>query len=145
MSKAESPAEGQRQEFLEKLRIFEETAEKIHPEKKGSGGAEDLARYREAIAELQLYFSQHWTNREMADWPMLPDSPTDISMYAAELKTEHRELIDELSQLARAADELEASMDQSEAADHLRSQSRSLALRIARHIGKADMPLGGYP
>lgn len=144
MSKAGSPAEGRRQEILEKLRLFEEAADKVHPEREGSETDDNVARYREAIEELQLHLSRHQTNREAADWPTLPDSPVDISAYAAELKIEHQELIDELSQLARAADEMETSMDRVEDADRLRSQSRSLALRIARHVGKAEMPLGDY-
>ena len=144
MSKAGSPAEGRRQELLEKLRIFEETADKIHPERQDSDTTENVARYREAIEELQLHLTQHLASREAADWPTLPDSPADISAYADELKTEHQELIDQLSQLARAAEELETSIDRADDAARLRTHSRSLALRIARHVGKEETPLGDY-
>lgn len=144
MSKAGNPAEGRRQEILEKLRIFEEAAEKVRPEREESETDENVELYKEAIGELQLHLSRHLATREAADWPTLPDSAADISAYADELKTEHRELIDELSQLSRAADEMESSMDRVEAADRLRRQSRSLALRIARHVGKAETPLGDY-
>lgn len=144
MNNAGSPAEGRRHELLEKLRIFEETAEQIHPEREGSETAENVARYREAIEQLQLHLSQHLANREAADWPTLPDSPADISSYAGELKAEHQELIHELSRMARAADEIETSIDRSDAASQMRNQSRLLALRIARHVGKAETPLGDY-
>lgn len=144
MSKGASPAEGRRQELLEKLRIFEDAAQQIRPDTETQEASENIDRYREAVGELQLHLSRHRTNREAADWPTLPDSPVDISAYAAELKIEHQELIQELSQLARAAGEIETSMDRAEAADRLRTKSRSLALRIARHIGNAEAPLGDY-
>ena len=144
MSKAGGSAKGRRQEILATLRRFEEAAEKIHPERLDSETIENVARYREAIEELQLHLSQHLANREAADWPALPDYPTEISAYAHELKAEHQELIDELSRLARAADKLDSSIDRVEAAVSLRSQSHSLALRVARHVGKAEAPLGDY-
>lgn len=144
MNNAGSPAEGRRYELLEKLRKFEEAAEKIHPEREGSETVEDIELYRGAVEELQLHLSQHLANRESADWPALPDSPVDISAYAGELKAEHQQLIDELSQMARAADEIETAIDRSEAAGQLRNQSHLLALRIARHVGKAETPLGDY-
>lgn len=144
MNKTEGSAEGRRYELLEKLRKFEVAAEKIHPEKEGSETAEDVARYSEAVQELQLHLSQHLATREVADWPALPDSPADISAYAGELKAEHQALIDELSKMARAADGIETALDRTEAAMQLRSQSHLLALRIARHVGKSETPLGDY-
>lgn len=144
MSEFQGQAEGRRQELLEKLRRFEEAAEKIRYEGAAREMTERIARFRQAIQELRAHLSRHLATRETAQWPALPDSDAEISAFAAELKAEHRELIDELLQLARAADEIERAADRTEAAARIREQSRALALRIARHAGEEEAPLGNY-
>jgi iron-sulfur cluster repair protein YtfE (RIC family) len=144
MSESRNPAEGRRQELLEKLQKFEDAAGQIHPEQPGSKPSENLARFREAASELHKHLSRHLATRETAEWPALPDSDQEISAFAEELKAEHKSLMEELSQLASAANEMDSGMDRTEFAGRIREQSRVLALRIARHAGEAEAPLGKY-
>lgn len=144
MSEPGPSAEGRRQQLLGKLRAFEEAAAAIHPEKHGADTRADLARYRGAAEDLRIHLSQHQASKETMDWPPLPDSGEEISAFAGELKTEHQQLLNELAQLARAAENLEQALDRVDAAARLRSQSRTLALRVARHAGEEEAPLGNF-
>lgn len=144
MTKPERSAEGRRQQLLERLRAFEDAAEKVHPEILRPEIAESLERFRAAAEELRLHLSQHLALKETIDWPQLPDSGVEISAYANELKTEHGHLLEELAQLTRAAEEMEKTLDRVDAASQLRTRSLALALRIARHAGEEEAPMGHY-
>ncbi|HVC00240.1 MAG TPA: hypothetical protein VNJ12_13045 [Candidatus Dormibacteraeota bacterium] len=144
MPESRPPAEGRRQQLLEKLRVFEEAAEKVHPEMHGTDAAQDNARFRDAAEDLQTYLSHHLSSRETLDWAKLPDSGAEIAVFANELKTEHRKFLNELAQLARLAEKMEEAPDRADAASRLRQQSRALALRIARHAGEEEASLGNY-
>ncbi len=144
MSKPGRPAEGQRQQLLAKLRVFEKAAEEIHPEKQGVDTSAHIARYQNAAEDLRMHLSQHLASKETVDWPELPDSAAEISTYAGELKAEHQQLLNGLEELLRDAGKLEEALDRADAAARLRSQSRSLALRIARHAGEEEAPLGKF-
>ena len=137
-------AEGQRRQLLEKLRVFEEIAETIHPEKHGSDTAENIVRFRTAAEDLRAHLSAHLASKETMEWPELPDSGAEVSAFAAELKLEHQELLNELGRLASTAGKLDEALDRADAATRLRQQSRILALRIARHAGEEETPLSHY-
>ncbi|HVB34813.1 MAG TPA: hemerythrin domain-containing protein [Patescibacteria group bacterium] len=144
MSESAGSAEGRRQQVLEKLRLFEEAADRIRPGASGAETSENVARFRESAEQLRLHLSQHLASKETIDWPELPDSDAEISAFAHELKTEHRDLLNELAQLIRAAGEMEKTFDRADAATRLRSQSRAVALRVARHAGEEEASLGNY-
>jgi hypothetical protein len=144
MSESVGPAEGQRQQLLERLRTFEEAAAQFHPEKSAADSVEILARFQDAAQALRLHLSRHLAMKETADWPPLPDSDADITAFAGELKLEHKQLLADLAELIRDAREFPKALDRSEAARVLRKRSRELAQRIARHASDEEAPLGSY-
>jgi hypothetical protein len=144
MSESVGPAEGQRQQLLERLRTFEEAAAQLHPEKSGVDAVEIFARFQDAAQALRLHLSRHLAMKETVDWPQLPDSDADITAFAGELKLEHKQLLADLAELIQDAREFPKALDRSEAARLLRERSRELALRVARHAGDEEAPLGRY-
>lgn len=144
MSELAGSSEGRRQQLLEKLRLFEEAAEHLRAGITRPEAFENVARFRDAAEGLRLHLSQHPASQETIDWPQLPDSDSEISAFGGGLKTEHQELMNELSQLVREAGEMQKSFDRVDAATRLQSRSRAVALRVARHAGDVDFSPGKY-
>lgn len=144
MKQSHGQAQVQRRQLLEMLRAFEDAVEQVHPEIKQAETPANVARFRDAAQALRTHLSKYRALKETLDWPNLPDSDAEISAFAEQLKAEHQELLGELDGVIREAEQVETAMDRAHAAARLRDRSRGLVLRIARHAGEEEAPLGNY-